>query len=750
MHRLIPLALVTVLAAVPVFAQQQEIRDPAAPPAAGAVPARSPDGRLLVLAIEATTAVKVDGALDDEVWRRAEAVSGFIQSEPNDGKPATERTEVRLAYDRNTLYVAAVCHDSQAGLRVVNDIREDFRSGDQDSFEVIIDTFADRRNGFVFMTNREAARADQQVANEGREINTNWDAVWFVRTRESAEGWTIEMAIPFRSLRFERGVQDVWGVNFSRRIRKKNETDFWAPVPRAYSLSRLSLAGNLSGLPSVAPGRNLRVKPYVLGRSVRATGAGTAFDKDGDIGLDIKYGVTPSLTLDGTVNPDFAQVEADELTVNLTQFSTFYPEKRDFFLENSGIFYVGDAARNNRVNPTPTPDEDLLLFHSRRIGLRDDGTPIPIYGGARLTGRAAGVDVGLLSLQVQDTAKTPNNNYTVLRARRNVWRGSDIGAIFLTRQSTDKGGDYNRVYGLDANIRFFGNTDWNSYLIRTATPGFTSGQYAWRTSLNREGNFLHVKGGFMSVGDHFNDEIGYYRRTGAEKWFLDTGIRPRPKSWQQRGVREIHPHVVWSYYTDLSGRMIGKRLHNGVTFFFNNGGYTELSWNPEFNEITAPLKLASKVPSIRPGGYGWDEYQVRFNSDASRVISFNVTGIVGGLWTGTQRSVSLGVTVRPTYKLRVNVAVNRTAADLGVPNTDFVTGVWSMRTNYSFTTNMFLDSLLQFDQDKHRFNANVRFNFIHHPLSDLYLVYNEQQITNSSVINPGRSVIVKFTRMMAF
>ena len=746
-----PVLISLVLVSTPALAQQhQEAREPAPSAAAAAVAARSPDGRLLIVAAEATSGVKIDGALDDEVWRRARAVGGFVQSEPQDGQPATEQTEVRIAFDRGNLYIAAVLRDSQPGMGIVNDIKKDFKLEDQDTFEVIIDTFAERRNGFMFATNRGGARADQQVANEGREINKSWDAVWFVSTRQDAEGWTVEMAIPFKSLRFARGAQDVWGINFSRRIRRKNEVDLWSPVPRAYSLTRLSLAGDLAGLTAVSPGRNLQVKPYALAETVRATGAGTAFEGDGALGLDLKYGVTPSLTLDATANPDFAQVEADELTVNLTQFSTFYQEKRDFFLENSGIFYVGDAARNNRVNPTPTPDEDLLLFHSRRIGLREDGTPISIYGGGRLTGRAGGVDVGLLSMQVQDTPQSPNNNYTVLRARRNVRSGSDLGAIFMTRQSTDDSHDYNRVYGVDSNIRFFGTTDWNSYFIKTSTPGYTDGQYAWRTTVNREGNFLHVKGGVMSLGDHFNDEIGYYRRIDARKWLLDTGIRPRPESWQRHGVREIHPHVTWSYYTDHSGRLIGKNLHSGVTLFFNNGGYTELSVNPKFEEITRPLRIASGVPPIPAGRYGWDEWQLKFNTDPSRKVFLSLVGITGGLWSGTQDSINMTVTLQPSYRLRLTAGVNRTDGDLGQPDSDFVTAVWTTRLNYSFTTNMFLDSLAQYDQDKHRFNANVRFNFIHHPLSDLYVVYNEQQITNDATINPGRSVIVKFTRMMAF
>lgn len=747
MSRLIGISFLLLFLALSPRAEAQPVAPADAGPPASA-PLRSPDGRLVVHAVETAAPVRIDGALDDEVWRRARPVGGFVQSEPRDGEPATEATEVRVAFDRTTLYIAATLHDSDPH-GVVNDIRKDFRSSDQDTFEVIIDTFADRRNGFVFMTNREGARGDQQVANEGREINTSWDAVWFVRTRQTDEGWTAEMAIPLRSLRFDRDGDGSWGINFSRRIRRKNEVDFWSPVPRAYNLARVSMAGDLAGLPSLTPGRNLQIKPYVLASAVRETGGG-AFDAGADIGLDLKYGVTPALTLDVAVNPDFAQVEADEQQVNLTQFSQFFPEKREVFLENSGIFYVGDAARNNRVTLTPTPDEDLLLFHSRRIGLRADGTPIPILAGARLTGNAGGFNVGLLSVQVQSTASSPDNNYTVLRTRKNILRGSDVGAIFMTRQSTSDGGDYNRVYGADANIRFFGNLDWNSYVIRTSTPGFDDGQYAWRTSLNREGNFFHGKGGVMALGEHFNDELGYYRRTGARKWFADIGVRPRPAALQRRGLREMHPHIVWSYYTDLSGRMIAKRLHTGYTFFFNNGGYSELSVNPEYQQIDRPLRLSRHAPPVAPGGYGWNEYQLRFNSDPSRAVSFTVTGIAGGLWSGTQRTVNAGVTVRPSHRFRMSLAVQRTDADLGVPASDFVTAVWTMRANYSFTTNMFLDSLLQYNRDRDQLNANLRFNLIHRPLSDLYVVFNEQRFTTDHAPNPGRGFIVKFTRMMTF
>jgi hypothetical protein len=711
---------------------------------------RSADDRLEVAAVAAEGAVRIDGVLDEEVWARAVPVGGFVQAEPREGQPASERTEVRVAFDRENLYIAAYLYDSDPAGAVVNDLRKDFSPDDQDTFEVLLDTFADRRNGYVFIVNPVGARSDRQVANEGREINTSWDAVWTVRTQRTADGWTAEMAIPFRALRFDPQSGGTWGVNFSRRIRRKNEITFWSPVPRAYNLNRVSLAGNLTGLPTTRPGRDLRVKPYALGRTLRETG-GASFGRDMEFGGDLKFGLTSGLTLDATANPDFAQVEADEQQVNLSQFSQFFPEKREFFLENSGIFYVGDAARNNRVRLTPTPDEDLLLFFSRRIGLTRDGREIPILGGVRLTGQAAGVTLGAMTVQTQEAYGAASNNYTVLRARRNLFGGSDVGAILMSRQAMEGADDYNRVYGVDANLRFFGGLDWNSYLIRTEAPGVSEGNYAARSSLKWEGNLFHAKGGLMQIGEGFRNDLGYYRRTASRKWFVESGIRPRFRSLQGLGIREMHPHVVWNYYEDLDGKMIGKRLHTGYSFFFNSGGYTELSVNPEFQKIDRPLRISRDVDPIPAGGYGWNEWQLRGSSDPSRALSVGGNAVVGGLWSGTQRTVNGTLSLRPSYRLRTTVGVQRTAAELEQPQASFVTTLWTMRANYSFTTNMFLDGLMQYDPKQELVNANLRFNLIHRPLSDLYVVLNEQRFFNPlEPTPPGRSLILKYTQMFAF
>ncbi|HUQ82947.1 MAG TPA: DUF5916 domain-containing protein [Gemmatimonadaceae bacterium] len=707
--------------------------------------------RARISAVAAAARPRIDGVLDDELWRRVAPTSGFVQAEPDEGKPATEATEVRVAYDDANLYIAAYMHDADPRGIVVNDLRKDFDEQNQDDFEVLLDTFGDRRNGYIFITNPAGAKADRQIANEGREMNASWDAIWTVVTRRVSDGWTAEIAIPFRSLRFNGGSDQRWGINFSRRIRRKNEIDFWSPVPRAYNLMRASLAGDLTGLNTGSVGRDLRVKPYVAGSTVRELG-GPKFRRTEDVGVDLKYGVTPGLTLDVTVNPDFAQVEADEQQVNLTQFSQFFPEKREFFLENSGTFYVGDAARNNRVSNAPTPDEDLLLFFSRRIGLTGAGRAVSIPAGVRVSGSAAGFGIGALSMQTRTHDSTSGANFSVLRMRRNVGRGSDMGLLFMNHAPNDSTNDYNRLVGADATIRFAGRVDWNSYAVRSFAPNDRDAPYAARTSVNYEGNFVHVKPAVLEIGRGFRDDLGYYRRTDVRKWMIDMGIRPRLASLRAFGVREMHPHVTWAYYERPGDRdMIAKNLHTGYTLFLTNGGFLELSANPRFERIDTPFAVDKSVPAIAAGGYSWNEWQFKGSTDASRAVSSEFTLVSGGFWTGTQRTARATATLHPTSKLRITGGINRTAATLGGPGDPrFVASLYTARTSYSFTTSAFVDALTQFDPRTKQLSANVRLNVIHHPLSDLFIVYNDQRFVTADSPRAGRSLTIKATQMVAF
>ena len=714
---------------------------------------QSPDGRV-VTAANARAPITLDGSLDEEVWRAAVPAADFVQAEPHEGQPATEPTEVRVAFDADALYIGVLCRDSTPGALIVNDIRKDFMPGEQDTFEVILDTFADRRNGFVFVTSPRGAKSDAQIANEGREVNTSWDGLWTVATRVGAEGWSAELRIPFKALRFERGDGDVrvWGVNFSRRIRRKNEIDYWSPVPRVYNLYRASLGGTLAGLPDASQGLNLRLKPWIAANTTRPVG-GRAFDDARHAGLDAKYGVTPSLTLDVTVKPDFAQAEADEQQVNLTQFSLYFPEKREFFLENSGMFYFGDIPHESRVGGTrfSPPEEEVLLFFSRRIGLTDAGEEIPIDAGGRLTGRAGRFGVGAMTIRTGSRGTRDGDTYTVLRGRRDILRNSDIGGIFLARQSSGVSTDRNSVAGVDANFRFRRALSFNGFLTKSATPGVDGGEWTGKGSAAWNNNRWHAQYSLLSVGDHFRDDIGFIKRTGIRKNFADVGVRSRPETLRRRfGIRELHPHTRWNIYTDQSNVKLTHTNHVGFGAFLENGGYVEVAWNGRFERIDAPFKIRPDQ-RFAPGSYDWKEYYLEIETNHSRKVSGSALITVGGFWNGTQKTSKAGLIFRPSYHLTFDLALQRSDIALPFPMHDFVTNLVTTRIGYAFNTRTFLDTLLQYNTDLKQFSANVRFDLIHRPLSDLFVVYNEQQLTSQPTpVNAGRGLILKYTHLLAF
>lgn len=717
-------------------------------PAVAQTTVSSPDGRKQVQAVAAASPIVIDGALDEEAWTRAIPATDFIQADPHEGQPATEITEVRIAYDADYLYIGAHCRDSEPGGIVVNEIRKDFAGRDQDTFDVLLDTFADRRNGFVFSTNSAGAKADTQMTNEGRDVNANWDAVWWVESRRTADGWTAEFRIPFKTLRFRAGDGQAWGINFARRVRRKSEISYWSPVSRAYSISRASAAGNLTGLPSLKQGRNLRIKPFLAAGAVRAVGEG-GFDRDISAGIDLKAGVTPSLTFDATLNPDFAQAEADEQQVNLTQFSLFFPEKREFFLENAGIFYIGDIPRNKRASSRfSPPEEDVLLFFSRRIGLTDAGQQLPLYGGARLTGRAGNVGLGLMTMQSEADQARPGNNYTVARVRRDLFKSSDIGAIFLSRQPSGGREDFNRVAGIDANFRFFKSLSINSFAARSDSPGVTSNQNAGKLAIGWEDSLKRLGASIMTIGEGFKDDMGFVRRTGVTRQFYDVAFLPQPEGLRKRGIRQLQPHARAFIYDDPRGVLVSRTIHVAHQTTWNNGSFMEYAFEPRVEAISRPFAIAPGV-SIPPGRYDWYQHLVLFEGDHSRALSGAIRYTFGEFWSGTQKNTQASVLYRPTYRLVFDLGLQITNIALELPKAEFTTTLVNLRTGYSFSTNMFLDTLLQYRSDVKQFSANVRFNLIHRPLSDFFIVYNESQFTD--IAQPtGRGLVVKYTQMFAF
>src|SRR5687768_10592263 len=415
--------------------------------------------------------IELDGRLDEPSWAAAPLAANFVQNDPNEGQPATYDTEVRLLYDDRALYIGVFAKDPEPGAIIVNELRKDFNTGSADGFQVVIDTFKDERNGYQFAINAAGAKWDSQMSNEGRDQNSNWDGIWDVATRIGEDGWYAEIEIPFKTLKFGPEAMQTWGINFQRRLRRHNENSYWSPLRRIHQLSRVSMAGTYEDLQGLRPGANIRVKPYALGNFNQLPGV--ALDSDYDAGLDVKYGVTSGLTWDFTVNTDFSQVEADEQQVNLTRFNLFFPEKRDFFLENSGVFQFGSGntgggggggGGGGRQNAS----QDMIFFFSRQIGLSPAGDAIPLLAGSRITGRVGGWSVGALNILQREKDASPSTNFTALRLRRDILANSDVGVMFLNKDP--RGLDHNRGFGADANFRFFNDLTANVAVSKSDSP----------------------------------------------------------------------------------------------------------------------------------------------------------------------------------------------------------------------------------------------------------------------------------------
>ena len=695
-----------------------------------------------VTASKATTPINIDGRLDDEAWRDAPVANGFTQSEPRQGAAATFDTDVKVLYDDENVYFGAFNHDDEPEQAIANELRKDFAVIESDLFGVVIDTFHDERNGYMFEVNPKGARWDAQCFNDSREVNSNWDGVWFVQTSLGEGGWYVEMKIPLRTLKFTSASPQTWGLNFLRRVRRKNEDSTWAPIQRFDRIHRVSLAGTLDGLEGLQPGNNIRVKPYVSASASTVGSADTI--RDGDVGVDAKIGITSGITWDLTLNTDFSQVEADEQQVNLTRFSLFFPEKRDFFLENSGVFQFGPA--------------DARLFFSRRIGLSDSGTALPILGGTRLTGRTGAYTIGLLNIQQREqplsqvtgtNVPAPATNFTTLRLRRNVLQNSDIGVVFLNKAMS--GGDFNRTAGIDGNFRLFRNMLVNTFLAKSFTPDGRLGGEGHDLAFNSEATyrdtFWDFSASYMNIGERFNDELGYIPRTGIAKSEGSGGLHLRSRTFGTK-IREIFPSVAVSNINRADGHLDSRYLDYNVTMNFQDGGIVQVGVSDNTEDLVSNFTISSRRGiRIRPGRYEFNDHYASYRSNQSSRLAFTGRIAAGDFYDGTKKTYQAGATSR--FNEHLTVALNWTHNDIDLPAGAYTTDLVSTRVVYGFSTTQFLNALIQYNTDSSQWTSNIRFNIIHHPLSDFFLVYNDQRDSRTGD-RISRAVIAKVTHMLQF
>ena len=721
-------------------------------PVAPAVVSRDEAGHATVRAIRLDQPLHVDGVLNEAVYE-SPSISDFIQQVPKEGAPATERTESWVMFDREYIYVAARCWDSAPPERwVANELRRDTNQLRQnDMFGVIFDTFYDRRNGFLFYTNPLGARADQAVTDEGN-LNVDWNPVWDVRTGRFDGGWTVEMAIPFKSLRYRSGSSQVWGINIRRVIRRRNEWTHLTLVPASAGVPggmfRLSRAGTLVGLDLPPASKNIELKPYGISRVTtdRARTPAVLNDPDGDVGLDVKYGVTANLTADVTVNTDFAQVEVDEQQVNLTRFSIVYPEKRDFFLEGRGIF---DFARSGPVNSSA----GLLpsLFYSRRIGLNGSRV-VPIDVGARLTGKVGPFGIGAMNIETGDVAlsKTPRTNFSVVRVKRDILRRSTIGAMLTNRSvSSLAAGASNLAYGADAAFSFFQSINVGGYYARSDTEGLTRDNDSYLGRFEYDGDRYGAQAQYLKVGDNFNPEVGFVRRDNFRRSFGSLRFGPRPKV-RFKNIRQFTYQGSVEYIENGAGQLETRNQTGRFAIERQNSDTFSVQGGTSYELLLRPFAVARNV-TIPPGGYAFNDATVAYSRGLQRRVSGTLSLQRGEFYNGTITAfgyTGARVSILKQWSVEPSVSVN----DVKLPAGNFRTTLIRSRSDYGFSPRMFASALIQYSSSDGLFGSNLRFRWEYLPGSELFVVYTDERDT----LKPGfpdlknRAFVIKINRLFRF
>ena len=720
-------------------------------PRAPAVKTQDADGHVTVRAVRISNPLVVDGRLDDPVYQTVPAIDGFIQQLPDEGAPPTEPTEIWILFDDDNIYLSARCWDSQPERMVADEMTRDARAiWRNELLSVIFDTFHDGRNGMNFSTNPLGGLMDNLVTDESA-VNLDWNTVWDAQTSFFDQGWIVEMMIPFKSLRFKAGGgEQTWGINVSRRVQWKNESSFLSPVPASLGyrgMLQVSAAATLVGIEPPTTIRNLEIKPSAISGAFtnKTVTPVRSNDLTGEVGLDVKYGLTRSLIADFTVNTDFAQVEADEQQVNLTRFSLFFPEKREFFLEGQGIFSFGDTGAVNWGGP---PSDTPVLFFSRRIGL-EGGSEVPIRAGGRVTGRAGPYSIGLLNIETGDSASADalSTNFSVVRVKRDMLRRSNFGVIYTRRSRLEDGPGVNQVYGADLNLRFYENITYTNYYAQTETPGLAESNASYRSKFDYTGDLYGFNAEHLTVGKNFNPEIGFLRRDNFRRNFAQFRFSPRPRSipWLRRMIYQ----GSFDYITDMPGTLETRESKLRLEMELENSDRWYLQYTDSFEGLPEEFKLTSDV--ILPvGGYSFSHLRTEYDFGAQRRVSGRLFYTRGTFYSGTRSDV--GYQGRAVFTPQLAIEPRISVSDVDLPQGSFTTTLLGTRASFTVSPRMFLAALLQFNSSSKAVDTNIRFRWEYEPGSDLFIVYSDGRDTGLEGFPrlENRSFVVKFTRLFRF
>lgn len=681
----------------------------------------------------------IDGVLDEAFWATIDPVDGFRQRTPVDGAEASERTEVRIAYDENALYFAMEMHDREPGAIRRSILQREGRIDKDDRVIIALDTYHDRRNAYIFELNPFGTQGDALISDESMTLDDwNWEGVYQSEGRITEDGWVLEVAIPFTTIRFSEDIAPEMGIAFYRSIRRKNEDVFWPHIGQRYGagIAQVSQYATLTGLRDLRRGRYMEVKPFVIGGAQKVAGQPDTDILD-DIGLDVKYAVTSNLTLDATINTDFAQVEADNVEINLTRFNLFFPEKREFFLERAGLFQFG-APRETEV------------FFSRRIGLDQ-----PIIGGGRLTGQVGKMSVGVLSLrtgevELGEDSFAPGAWSSVARVRADVLPRTTVGGIVT---SYDSGTGNSRAAGADFLTRFWGSSSlfvWGANVWDSNAPDL-DGTYAGQAELTLRNDLWTSEVTHTRIGESFAPALGFVPRPDQVRWGGQLGLTPRFESspWARQLVTVAQANHIED--TDGAKESHLRRWHNMLTF--ETGDWFMVNVTEQFERLTRPARIQGRELAV--GDYTFRYVDGGFRTNESRVFSVGGNLQMGDFWSGTRSRLRGRLVWKPNQYFNIEPVFDHNRIRLPVERGDFNTNLVSVNVGAAVSRDLFANALVQWDDVTEEFQANIRIDWIHTPGSDLFIVLDTGYLTGDP-LDPRetrwrkRTGIVKLTYLKAF
>ncbi|MBT3268567.1 carbohydrate binding family 9 domain-containing protein [Candidatus Poribacteria bacterium] len=685
-----------------------------------------------------TDAIEIDGRFDETSWSATQGVEDFVQQEPNEGEPISDPTRVRVMYDDENLYIGFECWDAEPDRIVANEMRRDGALWQNDNVYITLDTYGAKREGYFFRTNPLGAQEDMAIAKDGDDLNGDWDCIWETGAYIHDEGWNVEIAIPFSQLRFLEADEMTWGVNFGRNISRLNGAAQWVPVPRSeYHMGtfRPTYTAPLTGIRGIRASSHLDVKPYIVG------GGSEEFDEDTltwgdaferDIGLDVKYGVTTNLTLDVTLNTDFAQVESDREEVNLTRFDLFFPEKREFFLEGSGMFSFGAGGDY---------EPDMALFYSRRIGVEEE-TLVPVLAGTKLTGKMGSYSLGALTVLTDKTDLSPRKSYSVLRVQRDILRRSQMGAIVTNQELLGDGDGYFRNGGVDVTLRPTDQWRVDALVAGSATPDADESGLAFYAANNWRNDNFRVSASYLDIAPDFTAETGFVRRDNMRRLHVDAGAE---KHGDAR-IRGMDVQGKGNYLVDHDNEVIGWDFGGEAGMYFSSGEGFGVGFGRSYDIVDEAFEVGDA--EVLPGEYHMLGAGAGFGTNESRPLSLFSQVQYGEFFGGTRVGVDADVRWRATHQLAVEWRYGHNRIDL--PDESTTTNVLGTRVSYSLNTRFFTKLFAQYNDTSDRAGVNFLLNYIYRPGSDFYLVYDQSWDTSDGLHARSWAILSKLTVLRSY